>query len=329
MSDSESSSDKRKRGPLVGLRVLVTRASGESAEKLSRLLEEAGARPIELPVIHFGKPTSFDSLDRALRKLESYNWIVFASANAVSSVMARAEGIKVPFQCTIKNSDSIKIAAIGQATAEKLLSYGIRTDYIPSSFVAESFLSEFPAKEELTAAKILWPRTNVGRTLIADSLRERGAQVETVEAYTTGLPPDAPLVARDLASKIDRGEIDIITLASAQTAKNLAALLTLDEKLDDGSPGTDRRSSQTHQTRGDTPSEGRHDSKGDRSSSLSSSEDSRKNFFLHRLAGVKIATIGPITSEAARTHLRAPDIEASVFTAAGLVKALERYFVAL
>jgi len=325
MSDSKSSYDTRKRGPLVGLRVLVTRASGESAEKLSHLLEEAGATPIELPVIHFGEPTSFDSLDSALRKLGSYNWIVFASANAVSSVMARAEGIKVPFQNTIKNSDSIKIAAIGQATAEKLLSYGIRTDYIPSSFVAESFLEEFPAKEELAAAKILWPRTNVGRTLIADSLRERGAQVDTVEAYTTGLPPDAPLVARDLASKIDRGEIDIITLASAQTAKNLAALLTLDEKLDDDSPGTDRRSSQIqNQTRDD-------DSSGDHADSTTdgSSKGSRNDFFVHRLAGVKIATIGPITSEAARTHLRAPDIEASVFTATGLVKALERYFVAL
>jgi|AGTN01.1.fsa_nt_gi Uroporphyrinogen-III synthase len=287
-------------GPLVGLRVLVTRAHGESSEKLSHLLEEAGATPIEVPVIYFGEPASYDGLDNALRRLRTYNWVIFASAKAVSSVMARAERINVPF----KNiPGSTRIAAIGRSTAEKLLSYGIETDYIPSAFVAESFLEEFPSINELASAKILWPRTNVGRTLIADALRERGAQVDTVEAYTTGLPPDAPLVARDIASKIDKGEIDIITLASAQTAKNLARLLTLEQEFDRGDGILNAR-------------ERRSNSK-------------LAEYFIHRLAGVKIATIGPITSEAAREHLRAPDIEASVFTAAGLVDALKRFFVAL
>lgn len=299
MSNPTSKSDGKHKGPLVGLRVLVTRAHGESADKLSHLLEEAGATPIELPVIYFGEPVSFDGLDNALRQLDTYNWIVFASANAVSSVMARAEGIKVPFKDIVKNSrenlgatkkpGNIKIGAIGQATADKLLSYGMQTDYVPSAFVAESFLDEFP-QEDLGTTKILWPRTNVGRTLIADALRERGAQVDTVEAYTTGLPPDAPLVARDLEKKIDKGEIDIITLASAQTVKNLATLLTLGKEFD-------------------------------------SKEETQ--YFIHKLAGVRIATIGPITSEAARKHLRAPDVEATEFTAGGLVDALKRFFVPL
>lgn len=287
MTNPTSKSDGKHKGPLVGLRVLVTRAHGESADKLSHLLEEAGATPIEVPVIYFGEPSSFEGLDNALRQLDTYNWIIFASASAVSSVMARAEGIKVPFKEIVKNSHA-NLGAIGRATADKLLSYGIQTDYVPSSFVAENFLDEFP-QEDLGTTKILWPRTNVGRTLIADGLRERGAQVDTVEAYTTELPPDAPLVARDLENKIDKGEIDIITLASAQTVKNLAALLTLNKKCD----------------------------------------SQRQEYFIHRLAGVKIATIGPITSEAARKHLRAPDVEATEFTAAGLVDALKKFFVPL
>jgi uroporphyrinogen-III synthase len=47
------------------------------------------------------------------------------------------------------------------------------------------------------------------------------------------------------------------------------------------------------------------------------------------LAGVKIATIGPVTSDAAKKHLRAPDIEATTYTAAGLVEALKKFFVPL
>lgn len=324
MSNPASKHDGKNKGPLVGLRVLVTRAHGESSEKLSHLLEQAGAKPIEVPVIYFGEPTSFDGLDNALRKLGTYNWVIFASANAVSSVMARAEGIKVPFKKTIQNSGSqnkdpgsslkqsgsIKVAAIGRATADKLLSYGIETDYVPSSFVAESFLQEFPSIDELADAKILWPRTNVGRTLIAEALRERGAQVDAVEAYTTGLPPDAPLVARDIESKIDRGEIDIITLASAQTVKNLATLLTLGKKFDSDVKTQDDSDGGTH---GDSIPQ----------------HDKQREYFIHRLAGVKIATIGPITSKAAREYLRAADIEATVFTAEGLVDALEKFFVPL
>jgi uroporphyrinogen III methyltransferase / synthase len=294
--EKKADPDGKNKGPLVGLRVLVTRAQGEAAENLSSLLKEAGATTLEIPVIHFGEPESFDDLDQALENLESYDWVIFASTNAVSSVMARAQKASVVF----KSFPSVKIAAIGQSTAEKLSSFGVPTDFVPSSFVAESFVAEFPAKDkkELASTKILWPRTNIGRTLIADALRAKGATVGTVEAYTTCLPPDASVVGQELIAKLKKGEIDVITLASAQTVKNLTEILSI---------GLGAISAAETEL---TPAQ--------RLSSLQT-----------LLTGVKVATIGPVTSNAARQNLKDPDIQASVFTAEGLVEEMKKFFVPL
>src|SRR3954465_10357935 len=61
-----------RRGPLAGIRVLVTRAR-DQASRLSRLLAERGAIPVEFPAIEIEWLADPAPLDAALRRLREYD----------------------------------------------------------------------------------------------------------------------------------------------------------------------------------------------------------------------------------------------------------------
>jgi uroporphyrinogen-III synthase len=268
--------------PLTGLRVLVTRARGHS-EKLAALLRPLGAEISEIPVIEISKPDDFAGLDRGLHNLGQYNWLIFASQNAVEHTMARAQAIGVEIGADLGNSPGLKLAAIGPATAGALIKKGLTVDFCPSNFSAEFLVEEFPGYPCLAGTKVFWPKTNIGRTLIADQLTAAGATVDTAIAYLTGLPPKHMDLARQLVDTLEAGKIDVITLASAQSARNLAKLLEL---------------------------------------GLSLSGKAATGSLDKLLAPVKIAAIGPITANAARQALGRADIEAEEYTLSGLTEAL-------
>ena len=76
--------------PLSGMKILVTR-SREQTSSFSDILREYGADPIEFPVIKIAPPEDFTELDSALDCIEDYDWILFASANAVLSTLKRLQ----------------------------------------------------------------------------------------------------------------------------------------------------------------------------------------------------------------------------------------------
>jgi uroporphyrinogen-III synthase len=216
-------SDQEK--PLEGKTVLVTRGEKQAGE-LSRMLRKYGAETVEIAVIEIGEPESWEPLDTALGAIAEYDWVIFASTNAVQSVVARSTAFGADY---LKTAD-LKVAAIGSATQEKLLLAGIKTDFQPSKFVAEEFVEEFCSANHVHGKRILLPRTNAGRTVIADGLTERGATVDMVEAYSTNLPKQKDEVSRQLSSLFSEKKVDVVTFASSQTAKNFADLLIMNAK---------------------------------------------------------------------------------------------------
>src|SRR5206468_7237723 len=77
---------------LFGRTVLVPRAR-EQAGRLSALLRERGAEPLEVPTIEVRPPPSFAELDRAVAGLAggAYEWVALTSAHGVAALAARAE----------------------------------------------------------------------------------------------------------------------------------------------------------------------------------------------------------------------------------------------
>ena len=203
------------RRPLFGKRVLVTR-SRTQASRMCELLEDAGAIPVELPAIAIAPPEDFAPLDDAVSRLASYEWVIFASVNAVDAVFERldAQGRDA------RAFGAARVGAIGPATAAALERRGIRPDFTPSRSVSSAALEELAAYD-WKGAYVLLPAADIGRDELSDGLTRLGANVERVTAYRTVTPPDAAQRARDAFVE----GIDIVTFTSSSTVRNLLDLL--------------------------------------------------------------------------------------------------------
>ena len=201
--------------PLFGRRVLVTR-SRTQASRMRQLLEDAGAVAVELPAIAIAPPEDFAPLDDAVSRLSYFDWVIFASVNAVDSVFERmdAQGRDA------RAFGAARVGAIGPATAAALERRGIRPDFTPSRSVSAAALEEL-AGYEWSGVSVLLPAADIGRDELADGLARFGANVERVTAYRTVTPPDAAQRARDAFAD----GIDIVTFTSSSTVRNLLSLL--------------------------------------------------------------------------------------------------------
>lgn len=201
-------------------KVLVTRAL-KQAEKMITKLERAGLEPVICPVIEFKPPVNWGSVDAAIEKLNDYDWIIFASANAVSFFVERCIELRVDFE----KFNNIKIGAIGSQTKRALEKSDLTVNYYPNKYTAEEFVEQFPGRDEFNELKILWPRTNVGRTLIYDAFTKDGANVTMLEVYRTELPENFDEISMRLFNLLSQREVDIIMVASSQTTRNLVLCL--------------------------------------------------------------------------------------------------------
>ncbi len=207
--------------PLFGKRILVTRTR-EQASKLVELLEEAGAECLEIPTIKIVPPESFEPLDEALKQIETFDWIIFTSQNAVKYFKQRLYHLGKDARSLYRS----RLAVIGTATAESLAAMGLKADLIPEEFRAEGLIEAF-RKIDLKGQRILLPRAQEAREILPEKLQEMGAEVKVVSAYQTVLPEES---RQKLLSALKEG-IDIITFTSSSTAKNLFQLLEGQEEL--------------------------------------------------------------------------------------------------
>lgn len=202
--------------PLAGKTILITRALGQSS-LFSNLLQQQGAMVIEMPAIAIVPPSSWEALDRAIAHLLEYDWLILTSANAVEYFFER-----LAFQ----NKDAralagVKIAVVGEKTAQILQQYGLKPDFIPPEFVADAIANYFP--ESLKAKKVLFPRVESGgREVLVQQLSAQGAEVVEVAAYQSKCPESMDLVAIDA---LQQGAVDVITFASSKTVKCFHQLL--------------------------------------------------------------------------------------------------------
>ena len=197
--------------PLAGRRILVTRAAHQ-AGKLSDELRAFGAVPVEVPVLEIRPPASFDLLDRALRQLHRYNWLILTSANTVRALIDRVAELNLPIEPT----PSLQVAAIGEATAAAARKAGFSIALIPDSYVAESLVESLA--EQVSGQRVLLARAETARDVIPGALREAGALVDAVDAYRNVLPEAAPALLRQALA--DR--IDAATFTSSSSVTHLA-----------------------------------------------------------------------------------------------------------
>ena len=197
--------------PLAGKRVLVTRALHQ-AGKLSEGLRALGAEPVEVPVLEIRPPASFEPLDAALRQLDGYDWLILTSANTVRVLAERATELGL----RLAQAASLKVAAVGAATAEAARKAGLRIALFPESYVAESLLQGLSG--QVAGKRVLLARAAVARDVIPDALRGAGAQVDVADAYRNVLPEAAAVQLRQALAQ----GIDAATFTSSSSVLHLA-----------------------------------------------------------------------------------------------------------
>lgn len=200
--------------PLLGTRVVVTRNTGQ-ANDLGEQLNALGADVVYLPVIALEDPDDYSDVDRALKTLAAgrYDWVIFASANAVSKTFERMESLGFDARAF----GSARIATVGPATERALAARSLRADLVPEAHTAEALaaaLGEGPGA-------ILWPRVADAPRDAVTALRDASWEVEEVVAYRN-VPgdPDAAILAT-----VSSGDYEAVTFTSASTVHHFMELV--------------------------------------------------------------------------------------------------------
>ncbi|HZD57462.1 MAG TPA: uroporphyrinogen-III synthase [Anaerolineales bacterium] len=196
---------------LNGKQIVITRPRAQ-ADEFAAAFETAGAVPILFPVIEIGPIDDTTALDRALQKLNCYEWLVLTSVNGVQVVWERFAALglgAIP--------EDTHLAAIGPKTAEALEERGAPPDFVPSEYVAEAIL---PGLGDLRGRWVLLPRADLARSALPRAIQVADGVAHEIAVYHT-LParPDPEAV------KALKEGVDVVTFTSSSTVRNFVALL--------------------------------------------------------------------------------------------------------
>jgi len=196
--------------PLLGKRIVVTRAAKQAAI-LSKKLQDLGATTLEIPTIEIKPPPSTDQIDYAIKNLGNYDWIIFTSVHGVESFMSRMAVLQVDLAVL----DSVRVAAIGSATSAAIERFRRSPDYVPDEFLSEHIVRVLG---DLQGKRILLPRADIASKKLPLLLRDRGATVVEVTAYSTASPNE--LNSEKLKTAFKTRGVDIVTFTSPSTVYN-------------------------------------------------------------------------------------------------------------
>ncbi len=221
--------------PLANTVVLVTRPVHQ-AQHLCALIEAEGGQAIAFPVLEIQDLQDTSAVMRLIQRLDEFDIAIFISANAVIKAM----DLVLPHRDWPSH---LQIAVVGARTAEALQEYGLTVDICPEEKFNSEALLGLPEMQDMANKKIVIVRGEGGRELLADTLRQRGADIEYAEVYRRSKPADtlggsgvslrSPCVdilpgggtalnlAVNFESLLAAGKINIIVVTSNEGLRNL------------------------------------------------------------------------------------------------------------
>ncbi|WP_020172273.1 uroporphyrinogen-III synthase [Gordonia polyisoprenivorans] len=206
---------------LYGWTVLVPRTKDQAADMSERLVGH-GAIPKEVPTIAVEPPRSPAQMERAVKGLVDgrYQWVVFTSTNAVRAVWEKF----AEFGLDARAFSGVKIACVGEATAERVRAFGINPELVPSGEQSSlGLLEDFPPYDDVfdPVDRILLPRADIATETLSEGLRERGWEIDDVTAYRTVRAAPPPAETREM---IKTGGFDAVCFTSSSTVRNLVGI---------------------------------------------------------------------------------------------------------
>ena len=222
--------------PLFGQRIVVTRPAGRDAASASQYfrdggapsfpkrLAELGADVLEVPVIKITAPADLSGIVDALLELNSYDWLVFTSANGVTAFF---DLFFKRFR-DMRDIGGARIAAVGPATAAKLRELHLQVDLTPDEALGQKIAAEFAKFESVENLKICLLRAEAANPDLPRALEELGAIVDDIAVYRTVAETEDPADAG--ADLLEHGA-DWVTFTSGSTVEHFHARFDLPKLL--------------------------------------------------------------------------------------------------
>lgn len=193
---------------LSGLRVWVTRPVAQ-AEALCDAIEAAGGHALRQPLLAIEAPTDPAGSDRGLNSAAGADDLIFTSANAV----AGAWRLRPDFRPTGQ------LAAVGAATAAALRAATGRKVLAPTVDTTSEGLLALSRFDNPAGRRVMIIGGEGGRTTLADTLEQRGAEVGKVAVYRRQpVTPSRPRLQALVA------EADVLVITSGEALTHLAAI---------------------------------------------------------------------------------------------------------
>ena len=208
---------------LTGHTVLITRPSNQ-VDSLRRAIESDGAKVLSLPLIEIkalNDAQAIQDLKGKVLQLDSYQSLIFVSNNAVSF------GGEVINNFWPQFPVGVDVIAVGPTTAEAA-SERLACEVIqPSSGMTSEDILRLPQLSDVSEKKVGIVRGQGGRELLADTLRERGANVDYLEAYSRTL---VEYVSVDFCNRLQKAGVNVLTVSSGESLDRLTHLLAHNRK---------------------------------------------------------------------------------------------------
>lgn len=199
---------------LKGLGIAITRPL-DQAKNLSAVIEQQGGNSILFPLIAITPLSDYSVFDEKIDELTQADWAIFISSNAVDNAMPRI----VKHYGTVP--DKLKFAAIGPQTAKQLASYGVQHVLIPHERFDSEALLALSEMHAVNHQRIIIFRGIGGRELLAETLKQRGAQLDFAECYQRVNPQ----INCNLLDQLwHQDQCQAIVVTSSEAMRNLLAM---------------------------------------------------------------------------------------------------------
>ncbi|HMP83594.1 MAG TPA: uroporphyrinogen-III C-methyltransferase [Verrucomicrobiota bacterium] len=166
--------------PLFGQRIVVTR-SRKQAQELSKKFADLGADVVEIPTIKQTLPSSIDDLKDALLELNTYEWLVFTSANGVSAFF----DLFFKAHKDTRDIGGARIAAVGPGTAARLQELHLQVDLMPEEALGSKIAAEFAKYQNIENVSMCLFRAEKANPDLPRELEKLGAIVDDIACYQT------------------------------------------------------------------------------------------------------------------------------------------------
>ncbi len=209
--------------PLSGKRIVVTRRTGQAGGFAQRLAE-LGADVLEVPTIKITAPDDRQGIVDMLLELNSYDWLVFTSANGVTTFF---DLFFRRFQ-DLRDLGGARIAAVGPATATKLRELHLQVDLTPEAATAQKLAEAFEKYQSVENVKMCLLRAEVANRELPDALEELGAIVDDIAVYKTVAETED---RTDMRERLLESGADWVTFTSGSTVEHFHARFDLPKLL--------------------------------------------------------------------------------------------------